>query len=107
MIDILFVADRVKLPNGITMVMKNFIDHNDSTDIHFSLVALPESQEEVLDYFRSKGVEVYKMPNLSLTGIGPFIDFFKGFFAEHKFDIVHSHFSQIENIVLELLKVWS
>lgn len=104
MIDILFVADRVKLPNGITMVMKNFIDHNDSTDIHFSLVALPESQEEVLDYFRSKGVEVYKMPNLSLTGIGPFIDFFKGFFAEHKFDIVHSHFSQIENIVFRIAK---
>lgn len=104
MIEVLFVADRVKMPNGITMVMKNIVDHCNPAEVHFSLVSLSESQENVLDYFRSKSVEVYIMPTLSLSKIKDFVVFFKKLFSEHRFDIVHSHFSQMDNLVFRLAK---
>lgn len=120
MTNVLFVNDNLRLPAGITMVIKNIIDNCDSSDICFSILTIQSERNNALEYFQRKGVRVYYMPgatstsstsrwrnkiaNLNVLSLLSLKRFFKHFFNENNFDIVHSHFAQIDKMMFPIAK---
>ena len=106
MVKVLFVNDNLRLPAGITMVMKNIIDNSTSSDIRYSILTIQNERNNALDYFKNKGVDVYYMPDAT-HNIFSFFHlkvFFDSFFNNHTFDIVHSHFAQLDKIIFPIAK---
>ena len=106
MVKVLFVNDNLRMPAGITMVMKNIIDNSPTSDIKYTILTIQNERNNALDYFKSKGVDVYYMP-AATHNIFSFFHlkvFFDSFFSNHTFDIVHSHFAQLDNIIFPIAK---
>lgn len=120
MLNILFVNDNLRLPAGITMFMKNIIDNCPSKDIKFSILTIESERNNATEYFKNKGVTIYYMPGMTTTSSDSKImkllamvnfvslfsmrRFFAKFFSCYSFDIIHSHFSQIDNLMFKEAK---
>lgn len=120
MIRVLFVNDNLRLPAGITVVMNNIIDNFPNSEVEFSILTIQSNKNNALNIFSNKGVKIFYMPGATTTStnnrlkrflgrinIFTFFSlktFFKRFFQEHTFDIVHSHFSQIDRIMFPIAK---
>lgn len=120
MINVLFVNDNLRLPAGITMVMKNIIDNCDQPDIKFSILTYESTRNNAVEYFLRKGVEVYYMPGATATSSSSRFKntfaklnvfsllslrlFLKNFFSNYHFDVVHSHFSQIDKTLFRIAR---
>lgn len=103
MIKVLVVNHNLVLQSGITTVIKNLIENTDPDTIEYTIVTRPDLRNNI-EYFEGLGVKVVVMPRFSLMKLFGFTRFFKRFFSENHFDIVHSHFSQIENIIFPLAR---
>ncbi len=103
MIKVLIVNHNLVLQSGITTVIKNLIENTVPNTIVYTIVTRPDPRNNI-DYFENLGVKVVTMPQFSILRLTSFISFFKRFFAERHFDIVHSHFSQIENIIFPIAR---
>lgn len=115
MIRVLFVNDNLRLPAGITMVIKNIVDYCESSEIEFSILTIKSERNNALEYFQSKGVKIYYMPVATTTSssnrLKQFLSkvnflslfkirrFFMKFFRDTSFDVVHSHFAQIDKLM--------
>jgi len=103
MINVLIVNHNLVLQSGITTVIRNLIENTDLNTIAYTIVTGPDPRNNN-EYFENLGVKVVTMPKLSILGLNRFISFFKRFFSENRFDIVHSHFSQIENTIFPMAR---
>ena len=103
MIKVLIVNNNLVLQSGITTVIKNLIENTIPNTIAYTIVTGSDPRNNNV-YFENLGVKVVTMPKLSFFGFTRFISFFKRFFSENRFDIVHSHFSQIENIIFPMAR---
>ncbi len=101
---ILYVVDSLKKRFGVTSVVTNYLSHIDFTEISVDLLAYDSSEEEIVSYLQSLGCQVYFMPELSLTSIREYMRFLDVFFEEHHYDIVHSHFNQVDYFVFSIAK---
>lgn len=120
MLNILFVNDNLRLPAGITMFMKNIIDNCSSSEIKFSILTIKSERNNAIEYFKQKGISIYYMPGMTTTSSNSKLmrqiakinifslyamrKFFTKFFSCHSFDIIHSHFAQIDKMMFKEAK---
>lgn len=102
MVNVLYVVDSLKQRYGVTAVVKNYLLNMHNKDVHIELIVCRDSEQELVDLFVENGYKVHYMPFLKLQYIGGYIRFWKGFFQNHKYDIVHSHFNQVDYIVFKI-----
>lgn len=103
MIQVLFVNHNLVLQSGITTVMKNLIENSIPGIVNYTIVTMEDKRNNV-SYFRDLGVNVIIMPRLSIFRVKEFISFFCQLFQKNHFDIVHSHFSQIDRIIFPIAR---
>lgn len=103
MIKVLIVNHNLVLQSGITIVIKNLVENTVPNTVAYTIVTGPEPRNNV-SYFENLGVKVVTMPKLTLFGLPGFVSFFKRLFSENQFDIIHSHFNQIENIIFPMAR---
>lgn len=104
MIRVLYISDSLKQRFGVTSVIMNYLSHFDYSKIQVDLLVLKDSEEIVIDRAKALGANVYFMPNFAGLNILEYRKFFKVFFENNEFDIVHSHFNQIDGIVFPIAR---
>ena len=100
----MYITDSLKVRFGVTSVIKNYIGHIHNENIHIDILAYDDSEQAVIDELKTYGVNIYFMPKLSFKTIFKFISFIKSFFKHNKYQIVHSHFNQIDSMVFPIAK---
>ena len=103
-IRLLYISDTLRQRSGITAVIRNYMTHFDWNKIQVDLLVNDTSETEVVDQMRKLGANVYFMPVLGMKNILFFFKFIKHFFAEHHYDIVHSHYYQLDTMVFPIAK---
>lgn len=103
MIKILFITDNLAPISGVSTVIKNLIDSSDRSILDYT-IAVQNNQRNDFSFFERKGIKLIIIPDLSLFSIKSFFAFFESFFEENKFDIIHSHFPQIDNMIFPIAK---
>lgn len=104
MVKVLYVVDRLHRGFGVTTVVLNYLLHMDRSDIQIDVIALPTSDSDVVEELVDLGIKVHFMPALSLLKIRSYYQFLHDFFQNNKYDIIHSHFNQIDYIVFSVGK---
>lgn len=103
-IRVLYITDSIRQRSGITSVIRSYLSHFDWTSIQVDILAQSYVEQESLDELKSFGANVFFMPVLSMKNIVKFIKYIKTFFSEHKYDIVHSHYFQLDCLVFPIAK---
>lgn len=101
---VLYISDSLKQRFGITAVITNYLKHFDWKRMQVDLLVFDDSEQDVMDSYKKLGANIYFMPRLGLTNLFGFKKFMRDFFSEHKYQIVHSHFYQIDQIVFRIAK---
>ena len=104
MIKIVYVAEALTRNSGVTSVIINLIQNIINDDIKIDLLTYKNGDAEILDDLKQYGMNIFYMPEL---GVSSFITFKKAindFFEIHKYDIVHSHFNQVDTIIFKIAK---
>lgn len=104
MIKILYVTDFLKQRFGVTNFILNYLKNISKEKIEFSVLAYEGSEDVVVKELESNSCKVFFMPKLTLSNVFKFESFIKKFFEVHYFDIVHSHFNQIDNLIFKSAK---
>ena len=104
MVKVLYITDSLKKRFGVTSVITNYIGHIKDSRVHIDVLAYDDSENGVINELKTYGADVYLMPKLSFKTIFKFIEFIKSFFKHHKYQIIHSHFNQIDCIVFPIAK---
>lgn len=103
-IRVLYITDTFRQRSGITAVIRNYLTHFDWDKIQVDLLVNDTSEEEAVEQMRKLGANIFYMPVLGMRTISPFFKFIKSFFKEHHYDIVHSHYYQIDTLVFPIAK---
>lgn len=103
---VLYITDSLKQRFGVTSVIMNYITHFDFTNMRIDVLAYEDSETEIVDKINALGCKVFFMPTLGLKSILSYRQFITEFFEVHRdeYDIVHSHFNQIDGIVFPIAK---
>ena len=104
MVKVLYITDSLKKRFGVTSVITNYIGHIKDSRVHIDVLAYDDSENGVINELKTYGADVYLMPKLSFKTIFKFIEFIKCFFKHHEYQIVHSHFNQIDCIIFPIAK---
>ena len=104
MVRVLYIVDRLHRGFGVTTVVLNYLLHMDRSDIQIDVIALPTSDSDVVEELVDLGIKVHFMPALSLLKIRSLYQFWHDFFQSNKYDIIHSHFNQIDYVVFSVGK---
>ena len=104
MIKVLYILDTFMKRSGITSVAINYYDNIDRNKVHIDFMVLPSSEHSMIEYVQRKGSDVFVMPNITALGICRYVSYIKSFFKTHNYDIVHSHFNQVDSIVFPIAK---
>ncbi len=104
MVKVLYITDSLKKRFGVTSVITNYIGHIKDSRVHIDVLAYDDSENRIIDELKSYGADVYLMPKLSFKTMLKFIEFIKCFFKYHAYQIIHSHFNQIDCIVFPIAK---
>lgn len=103
-IRVLYITDTFRQRSGITAVIRNYLTHFDWDKIQVDLLVNDTSEKEAVEQMRKLGANIFYMPVLGMRTISPFFKFIKSFFKEHHYDIVHSHYYQIDTLVFPIAK---
>lgn len=103
-IHLLYITDTFRQRSGITAVIRNYMTHFDWNRIQVDLLVNDDSEEECVEQMRHLGANVYYMPILNINNIVIFFNFVRFFFNEHHYDIVHSHYYQLDCMVFPIAK---
>ena len=104
MVKVLYILDSFIKRSGITSVAINYFNYIDNNKVHIDFMVLPNSEQSMIEYVQKKGSDVFIMPNITFFGIGRFVSYIKYFFKTNKYDIVHSHFNQVDSIIFPIAK---
>lgn len=104
MINVLFVVDSLKQRFGVTSVVMNYYRNINKADVHIDFLCLPDSELEIVNEIKDSKGRVFFMPKLGAFNLFAFRKFMKNFFNDNSYDIVHSHFNQIDSIVFPIAK---
>lgn len=103
-IRVLYITDTFRQRSGISAVIRNYLTHFDWDKIQVDLLVNDTSEEDAVDQMKKMGANIFYMPVLGLKTIPHFFKFIKSFFKEHHYDIVHSHYYQIDTLVFPIAK---
>lgn len=101
---VLFITDNLSKSSGITSVIVNYLSNIDYQRIKIDVLSFGNYDNEIVSRLRSFGAQLYFLPYLRLFTIFKTISELKKFFKNHNFDIVHSHFSQMDSIIFPIAK---
>lgn len=104
MINVLYVADTLRRRFGVTSVIMNYLKHFLYDEIQVDLLVFGDSEKEVVEEIEGYGCKVYYMPFLSIRRISHYVKFLREFFHGHCYNIVHSHFNQIDALIFDIAK---
>ena len=104
MIKVLYISDTLKQRFGVTSVIMNYINYFDMKEIKVDLLVYDDSEPDVIEKLKCKGCNVYFMPKLSIKSVGSFKKIINNFFENNKYDIVHSHFNQVDSIIFPIAR---
>lgn len=98
MIRVLQISDSLKQRFGVTAFLMNYNSAIDTNRVVFDYLII-DTEPEIADKIRQFGGQIYTMPKLGLRNYKEFKHAIESFFKEHHYEIVHSHFYQIDSIV--------
>lgn len=104
MIKIVYVAEALTRNSGVASVIINLVQNIVSDEIKIDLLTYQNGDEEILNGLKNCGVKIYTLPELGLTSYVAFKRAVNDFFNTHKYDIVHSHFNQVDTIIFKSAK---
>ena len=104
MVKILYVVDKMHRGSGVTTVVLNYLLHMDRSNIEIDVIALSTSDGDIVEELHAAGINVYFMPSLSLLQVRRYWQFWHNYFKNHRYDIIHSHFNQIDYVVFSIGK---
>lgn len=104
MIRVLYIAEALQKNSGVASVIMNYIENIDSTRIKVDLLTYKGGDFSLEEEIRSYGSNIFYMPELSLFNVSGFIKALKSFFSNNPYDIVHSHFNQVDYFVFSIAK---
>ena len=103
-VKVLYITDTMKQRFGVTSVIMNFLSHWQDANVSIDIMAYEDSEKEMVEKAERLGAKVFFMPYLSPKNIPGFTKFYHSFFAENHYDIVHSHFNQIDALVFPIAR---
>lgn len=103
-VKVLYITDTMKQRFGVTSVIMNFLSHWPESNVSIDIIAYENSESEMVEKAKEYGAKVFFMPYLLPKNIRSFIKFYHSFFAENHYDIVHSHFNQIDALVFPIAR---
>lgn len=104
MIRIIYVAEALTRNSGVASVIINFIQNITSDDIKIDLLTYKNGDENILENLKKYGVNIFYIPELRLNSFMAFRKAVNDFFEKHEYDIVHSHFNQVDATVFKIAK---
>lgn len=96
---VLHVYATLRQQNGVTAVIMNYLRHIPRESVQIDLLVYPDSEPDMVALAESLGAKVFFMPKLGMRSLLRFSAFLRLFFADHPYDIVHSHFNQIDTFL--------
>ena len=96
---ILQITDIMHPGSGIAQLLLSYNQFINNNRIQFDYI-VESCDEKLKTVIRDLGGEVYIMPKLILSNVCKFKNFFDTFFQEHNYTIVHSHYYQIDFLVM-------
>lgn len=100
-LSVLYVAEDLHRNSGVTSVIMNFVKHINDSQIQIDLLTYINGDEDILQDIKKSGVKIFYINPLGLSNVFGFIKDISYFFETHKYDIVHSHFCQIDSLVFD------
>lgn len=104
MVNVLFVCDKLVQKSGVTSVVLNFLSRLNNENVHVDVVAYDDSEIAITERIKAFGSSVFFMPKFSIRNVFKFLSFFDNLLRENHYDVVHSHFFQIDNFVFPIAK---
>lgn len=103
---VLYVVDGLRQRSGVTSVVMSYFRNIDSKNVHIDFLIWDNNDDEILDEIRNCGSKIYMMPMFGLKNVVEFHRYINHFFEQHKneYQILHSHFNQIDGIVFPIAK---
>jgi len=98
---ILQISDSLKQRFGVTSFLYNYNSSIDRSKVNFDYLII-DAENEIVSKLTEFGCKIFYMPKLSLFNIYEFIRFIDQFFKKTNYDIIHSHFYQIDAICSNL-----
>ena len=96
MIKVLQVVDTLRQRSGVTSVILNYLRNIHSDGLQIDVLVGDRAEPEMVKAVEACGAEVFFMPMLGLTNAFKVVRHLNAFFATHPYDIVHSHFNQLD-----------
>ena len=104
MVRIIYVAEALTRNSGVASVIINLIQNITSDNIKIDLLTYKNGDANIIDNLKQYGVNVFYIPELGLTSFITFKKAVNDFFETHEYDIVHSHFNQVDAIIFKIAK---
>lgn len=104
MIKVLYISDNLKQRFGVTSVIMNYLELIPDENVKIDLLVYEGSEPQMVEKAKRFGAYVFFMPELGLKSIRDYCDFMRSFFGLHHYDIIHSHFNQIDSIVFPIAR---
>ncbi len=101
---VLMIAHKLLQKSGITAVLRNYLLNMKNPNVQVDLAVVEGSDTHIIKEFIDNGNKVFFMPDLSIRKMKKFAGFWDKFFKENKYDVVHSHFFQIDYFVFKAAK---
>lgn len=102
MIKLLFVTEALQRNSGVASVVLSYMRFIDREIFDIELLTYNNGDKEIIDEITMLGIRIHYMPELSICSIIEFRKSLKAFFNKHKYEIVHSHFNQIDSILFDV-----
>ena len=99
---VLFITDTLSKSSGITSVIVNYLTNINYNKVKIDVLTFGNYDNEIVSKLSSLGAEMYFMPHLKITTILKTISDLKCFFKKHNYEIVHSHFSQMDCLIFPI-----
>lgn len=103
MVKILQVVDLLIKDSGISSFLQNYCHNNEKVHYDFLIIS---GDDAIIDFFEEQNSKIYFMPNLKTHAIQN-RRFLIRFFESYQYDIIHSHFYQIDRMLFKIAKLES
>ena len=104
-IKVLYIVDSLRQRFGVTAVVMNYFRFVEKEKLQIDFLVFEDSEKSIVDEIQRSGSKVYFMPKLTIKNIKQCLDFYRGFFKDHKeYKVLHSHLNQIDAIIFPIAK---
>ena len=96
---ILHITDRMHSASGISQLLLTYSKYLHNDGIYFDYL-VEGYDDATYEQVKKLDGRYFIMPKLGMTNIKSFLSFYDAFFKNHRYNIVHSHYYQIDALVI-------